>query len=260
MFSRFKKAQETVLDILFPPLCLNCRKYMQGKELLCSDCFSSIHINNSMFCPVCGLRIIEGKTICRHGPEKLKEYPYLLAPATNYDDEIIRNLIHYFKYKGFIDIALILGILAEKYITTVFRNSEIINYVLVPVPLHPKRQRQRGFNQSELLAKFLSVKFNLPMINALKRIKNSKPQAKMKKDNKKVYFFEDEPDSNARNYEKRKKNISGAFSIINPEEITGKNVILIDDVYTSGATMSEAARILKNHGAKKIIALVVAKA
>lgn len=116
------------------------------------------------------------------------------------------------------------------------------NFIIIPIPLHSGRKRQRGFNQAELLGQFIAKDMNLEFCDTLKRIKNNKPQAKMK------------------NHEERAKNIAGCFKIKNPEIVRGKNILLIDDVYTSGATMNEAAKILKENGARKIIAVVLAKA
>jgi len=268
MFSRFKKARGLALDILFPPLCINCAKNIEGMEIICSECFSLIHTHSSMFCPICDLRLLFDKRMCNHGQEIFKKHPYFLAPATNYDDPLIQNLIYYLKYKSFKNISPILGKILENYLKSIYENCklEIKNYILVPIPLHPKRQKQRGFNQSELLAKFLSERFNIPIISPLKRIKETKPQAQFNKSKNKNSILrriskilkENEP--LMPNYEKRRKNISGAFLIINSKIVRDKNIILIDDVYTSGATMSEASILLKNNGANKIIALVVAKA
>ena len=119
---------------------------------------------------------------------------------------------------------------------------EIRNFVIVPIPLHPRRRRNRGFNQAKLLAESVAKNFNLPVFENLIRIKNNDPQMKIK------------------GFEARIKNINGCFKIQNPEFIAGKNIILIDDVFTSGATMNEAVKILKSAGAKKTIALVASKA
>ena len=120
--------------------------------------------------------------------------------------------------------------------------NKLINYLIVPIPLHSKRRRERGFNQAELLAKTISENLGLLPTNALERTKNTKAQAKLKKS------------------ECREENVAGCFKIKNPESVRDKNIILVDDVFTSGATMNEAVKILKENGAKRIIALVAAKA
>lgn len=128
--------------------------------------------------------------------------------------------------------------------TNFFSEIDKKNILLIPIPLHKRKKRQRGFNQSELLAEAVASHFSLsynPKI--LLKIKNNLPQAKIN------------------NFSNRKKNSENIFQIsnFNLNLIKNKWIILIDDVYTSGATMQEAAKILKKNGAKKIIGLVIAK-
>jgi len=307
MFPSLRKVKNIILDILFPPICLNCRKHLTqtGPEnLICSDCLSLIKLNNTLFCPICRARLAENKLTCGHfitaqinvnnprlsasnvriNPRKsASKFSYYLAAASNYDDPILQNLIHQFKYKRCKNLAPVLGEILIKYLNqlSLIKAKEISSergseaerawfpseareseaeapakplagrlsgsenlslWLIVPVPLHSRRKRERGFNQAKLLAEIVARHFNLTLIEALKRIKNTKPQAKIK------------------DIEKRMKNISNCFVIKNPEMIQGKNIILVDDVFTSGATMNEAVKILKQNGAKKVIALVLAKA
>ncbi|MDP3014862.1 MAG: phosphoribosyltransferase family protein [bacterium] len=286
------KLKNIVLDILFPPICVNCHKTLTNAEndadlrgkFICEQCLNLIKLNNTLFCPICRARLAENKKICSHSY-------YLLAAAGNYDDPVLQNLIHYFKYKSFENLAPILGKILIKYLSNlsftinqqgqkaIFRREALgalpslvserskesaererrraatagvaatpvlierwlSGYLIVPIPLHPGRERERGFNQAKLLAEITARHFNLPLIDGLKRIKNNKPQAKLK------------------DFEKRIKNISGCFEIKNPNFIKGKNIILVDDVFTSGATINEAVRILKKNCAGKIIAMVIAK-
>lgn len=237
------KAKEIVLDILFPPICLNCRKTLTNKKedccwkekIVCNQCLDSVKINTSFFCPICRARLPENKKICHYNAR------YFLAAAGNYDDPTLQNLIHYFKYKHFQKLASVLANLMISHLNILNSKFYILNSIIIPIPLHPNRKRQRGFNQAQLLAETIACHFKLPLINELKRIKDNKPQAKTK------------------NFEERERNILNCFEIKNPEMIQGKNIILIDDVFTSGATINEAAKILKENGAKKIIALVLAK-
>ncbi len=248
------KTKNIILDILFPPICLNCQKYLKNKnKFICDNCFNAIKFNNTLFCPVCRARLADGKKICHY------DTLYLLAAAGNYDDVILRNLIHYFKYKSFKNLAPVLGEIILKYFKTcrlwpasaakrgeraspLAGNLKLETYLIVPIPLHSRRERERGFNQAKLIAKIIACHLNLLFVNGLERIKNNKPQANLK-DN-----------------EARIKNMTNCFKIKNPELIKGKNIILVDDVFTSGATINEAVKILKENGAKKIIALVIAKA
>ncbi|MEK7119951.1 MAG: phosphoribosyltransferase family protein, partial [Patescibacteria group bacterium] len=115
------------------------------------------------------------------------------------------------------------------------------SWVMVPVPLHPKKERSRGFNQSFLIAKIVSEYFNIFLdVTSLKRIKNTSPQAQIK------------------NKDERLKNMEGAFQVSSGSDLKNKNILLIDDILTTGATLDACAKALKIGGAGKIIAAVLA--
>lgn len=240
MLSFLIKFKNAIFDILFPPICLNCRSALiNSGNYICDNCYNSIQINTSLFCPVCRRRWAENKKICFHAS-------YALAAAGNYDDPILKNLIHYFKYEYFENLASVLKKIIIKYVESLDWRSEfkINNFIVIPLPLHPRREKERGFNQSKLLAESVSRHFNLKLLDILKRIKNSKPQAQC--ENK-----------------KRMENVSNCFQLKNSadaEKIKNKNILLIDDVFTSGATANEAIKILKQNHCRKIIVLVLAKA
>ncbi|MBI4993772.1 ComF family protein [Candidatus Wolfebacteria bacterium] len=234
------KVKNIIFDILFPPICLNCQKLITDKNndkeiFLCADCRDKIKLNSSLFCPACRLRLAHNKKICNHPNSQ-----YLLAAAGNYDDEIFKNLIHYFKYQSFENLTPFLGDLILNYLNIL--NFNFSRFIIISIPLHKYRERRRGFNQANLLGEYVSKKLNLEFLDALKRIKNNEPQAKLK------------------NSEQRIKNMENCFKIKDGYNVNGKNIILIDDVFTTGATMNEAAKILKQNNAKKIIALVLARA
>lgn len=242
------KAKNIMLDIIFPPICLNCRKYLIGDKFICDDCFRLIKINSALFCPICKSRLADNKKICNHS-KKIQPYFYLLAAAGNYDDAVLRNLIHGLKYQYLKNSASFLGELIFRYLKNlplpfVKNQKSAVNgqWLIIPIPLHSSRERQRGFNQSKLIAEFIAEKFNLPLIEILKRIKNNKPQVGLKGN------------------EERIENVKNCFAIQNPKLVEKKNILLIDDVFTSGATMNEAVKILKQNGARRVIALVLAKA
>ena len=119
---------------------------------------------------------------------------------------------------------------------------DINKFYISYVPIHKIKERKRGFNQSKELALTLSKYFNIPIISTLQKIKNNDPQAKMK------------------SQIDRLNNVSDTIKIKKNINIEGKNIILVDDISTSGATLFESSGILKKYGAKKIIGLVVAKA
>jgi len=249
MFPLLIKAKNIALDVLFPQICPICEKSLEEKsqkklQPICGQCLNSIKLNNSTFCPVCRARLPENRKICHQNSH------FILAAAGNYDNPAWQKLIQAFKYQGLETLAPILGNLMIRYVEN--SKLEIVpprgipqsgkNFIVVPIPLHKSRERQRGFNQAQLLAEIIAKHFNLPLAPAIGRIKKTEPQARMK------------------NKEERLKNIAGCFKITNREFIENKNIILVDDVFTTGDTINEAVKILKIAGAKKIIALAAAKA
>lgn len=157
----------------------------------------------------------------------------------SYEDPIIRGLIHDLKYKrvrGAIPILAELVYTAALYYGVHFPQ----NAVIIPIPLHKKRERFRGFNQSALIACHFADSASLDFLpNALQKNKKTKPQ---------VGLFGGE----------RKINISGAFEVKNAEAVREKPVILFDDVKTTGATLEEGASVLKKTGAGRIYAITIA--
>lgn len=195
----------------------------------------NLKLNQTLFCPVCRARLARNVKICH------KNSQYKLGAATSYNEEAVRKLIWQLKYRGRTGNAAPLAKLLLHYLETC--NLKLETFLVVPVPLSKTRLRKRGYNQATLLAKILSENLKLPVVdNALIRIKDAPPQAEV------------------RDWETRKTNIQNSFSVADSALIKNKNVILVDDVFTSGATLNEAAKTLKSAGVKQILALVVAKA
>jgi ComF family protein len=158
----------------------------------------------------------------------------------SYENEILKKSIHGLKYKFVEDLAVPLGDLLVKELEKVQGQIEEPDFI-VPVPLHKKRLLGRGFNQSELLALKIRERLGWPIENAvLARSKMTTPQVDL-------------------DGAGRKKNISGAFSVVDLSKILNKKIVLVDDVSTSGATMEECARVLKMAGAKEVWGVAVAK-
>lgn len=230
------------LDIFFPWQCLNCKKEISRSYPLCKKCQAGIPINYSFICPVCKKRIINfSKRSCF-----CKTNIFALGVVSFYENSIIRKTIHLFKYQRIIFLQKPLSGLMIKFLkeTNFFSEINKENILVIPIPLHKRKRNQRNFNQSELLAKAVASHFSLnyhPEI--LLRIKNNPPQVKIN------------------NFSEREKNVKDIFQISDDSLNTIKNkwIVLIDDVYTSGATMQEAAKVLKKNGAKKVIGLVLAK-
>jgi ComF family protein len=147
----------------------------------------------------------------------------------------LRELIHLFKYGGMKALAKPLG---TQLAAALPRDQQFD--VVVPMPLHWKRRWQRGFNQSELLARFTARRCGIPMVNAVSRLRATNNQAGL---------------SNA----KRRNNVSGAFGVSKPRVVAGQRVLLVDDVMTTGATASACARALKRAGATSVAVLTLAR-
>jgi competence protein ComFC len=220
-------------DAFFPRRCVRCRAAV-GSGVLCGGCRAKIALHSSLFCGKCRARLPEAEKICH------KDFPYILGAAGAYRDETMRMLIHRLKFKGIRDAAAPLAEIMAGYVSKLALSPA--DYVAVPIPLSERRRRERGFNQSELIAMALARRLGMPLETAaLVRMRHSSPQ------------------SLSASVAERKENVKGCFAAANGS-LRSENIILIDDVTTSGATFLEAARTMKAAGAKKIIALAAAMA
>lgn len=221
-------------DIFFPPVCVGCGESIAA-GVICDPCRKSINVFETLFCGTCAARLPELKKICHAAA------PYVLGAAGRYDDEPLRALIHALKFQGIAAAATPLAEILAEYVARL--GLDLQHFVATPLPLSEKRLRSRGFNQSFLIAHYFAKMIDIPFEkNLLRRIHHRKPQSETED------IFE------------RKENVRGCFALGDADAVAGKNIILIDDVTTSGTTFTEAARVLKAGGAKKIIALAVAQA
>ena len=149
------------------------------------------------------------------------------------------SAIHQFKYGRKDHMAKSLGPLLAEFAAE--RLSETDSVLVMPVPLHPKRLRERGFNQSLLLARHVTTKLNAELdFLSLRRIRYTQPQTGLKKD-------------------ERRKNVRKAFGLTDPKGIKGRTVILVDDVATTGNTLNECARTVRRAGAENVYGAVLAR-
>lgn len=226
-----------LLDILFPCFCLNCKK--QG-TYLCQDCQALIEILEYQFCPVCDRIAMNGKT-CNSCQKKTNlEGLYF---AISYSHPLAKKIIHQFKYQPFIkELAQPLANLIINHFLILNKDINWTQFKLVSIPLNKKKIRWRGFNQSQEITQYISRFFKVPILNnALVRSKTNIPQIKIK------------------DFNVRKENIKGVFSCQNPEIIKNQKILLVDDVFTTGATMEEGAQVLKKAGAKEVWGIVIAR-
>jgi ComF family protein len=150
------------------------------------------------------------------------------------------EIISRYKYRGDSRLAKSLGDLLAGYEDSDFSFHDY--RLVVPVPLHPRRLRRRGFNQSLLLARRISRRYSLPLdFTALRRIRATVPQTEL-------------------SAAERRKNIRGAFAVFRAQTITEKDILLVDDVFTTGATVEECAKVLLKAGANRVDVLTLARA
>ncbi len=239
------KLKLLILDTLFPISCLSCG---QDGFWLCDDCLQKITILNFQVCPRCEKFITEQGNLCYNCKNNTKREPFYLdalVVATKYKESNISKIIHTYKYNFVRDLSAPLG---EILIKIILRSNLPLPDFIIPVPLHSRRLRWRGFNQAGLIAEIVSQKltpgFEIPLLdNILIRNKYTSPQMKIG------------------NYSDRKKNIQNSFLISKSsvEKIKNKKILIVDDVATTSATLSECAKILKESGAKKVFAAVIAR-
>jgi ComF family protein len=230
-----QKSSQFLLDLVFPPRCVNCQV---ANSWLCEKCQREITFIDGIVCERCGTPtpVAEAASCpqCRHNPLQFIDG---IRSAAYFENNPIRPAIHFLKYRNHKAIAAILGqILAdacEKY--------GVEADVVVPVPLHAARFRERGYNQCELLAREVGILLDLPVnINSLQRIRHTKSQMKL-------------------GATERHQNVIDAFACRN-QALSGQTILLIDDVCTTGSTLDACARALKQHGVISVWGMTLAKA
>ncbi len=218
------------LDLLFPRYCINCGR--EG-DFICEQCRLLLTLITPPICDKCG-RPLLGKRTCNRCISEQNYIDGIRAPFSF--EGVVRRCIHKFKYENIRALAGSLSI----FLYDCLQNNAVSADVIVPVPLHPKRLRERGYNQSGLLAHELGRLSGLPVIeNHLVRCLHTLPQAQ------------------SSGVDERRHNIVNAFKCLD-RRLQGKKVLVIDDVVTSGSTLNICARELKSTGAASVWGLAVA--
>ncbi len=230
---------ETALNLALPPRCLGCGGHVQQHAALCSACYAPLKFLSGPQCAICAHPFesaLPKGTICAACEADSPAYDKVCAVLI-YDDAC-RSLVTRFKYGDQTHHA----VLFAKWIWQVAGDAVSEGDLLVPVPLHRWRLLRRRFNQSALLASLLARRCHVPVSHALKRVKNTPPQASLSQ-------------------KARKRNVSGVFRVKERAKpcLKDKRVILVDDVMTTGSTLDACARQLKRAGAAEVIVCVVAK-
>lgn len=234
------------LDLIFPIECLGCSR---DGFWLCEDCFKEIRLKPRQYCLNCKKENEWGEFCQPCGVNYNLDGVWI---AALYDELLVSRAIKNLKYYFVSDLAGDLSRLIILFIDELLKQSRVLKYslppsilnfsdnLIVPVPLAKKRWRWRGFNQAELLARKVALKYNLELDSrSLIRTKHKKPQAKLSEI-------------------RRLENVKECFSW-QDGDLNKRNIILLDDVVTTGATLNECAKVLKAAGAGEVWGLVVAK-
>ncbi|MFH1406819.1 MAG: ComF family protein [Candidatus Omnitrophota bacterium] len=236
-----RRVLETFLDVLYPSRCLGCRRSIDKDALICQACWASIRKQMPPFCQKCGKEMYSfdknADVLCNECRDA--DYLFERAYSVCRYEEPLKHCIHSFKYAGKKSLA---AALSEMLIEFCKQHLDMRSLnLIVPVPLHPARQREREFNQAELLAKPLAETFGIEHgPKGLRRKTQGKAQSIL-------------------NRELRLKNIVGAFEATQPDSLSGRSILLVDDVFTTGATVNECAKALRNARAKKVTVLTLAR-
>ena len=232
---------QAAVSLLYPATCAVCGKNLRAGEYLCNGCKAKIVRIAPPFCQTCS-EPFEGSintaftcANCAH-----RTIYFDAAVAAYRGRGIVRDVIHEFKYNRQIHLRH----LVARWLRAALDDERLGGYnfdVIVPVPLHPARQRERGFNQASLLAEILSAQTSIRCRPLLKRIRYTTTQTALDRS-------------------ERMENLHNAFRLRKNADVRGLRVLLIDDVLTTGSTLSECARVMKRAGAISVHAATAARA
>ena len=220
-----------LLDLFYPPRCVGCGR---TGPVFCVTCRGSVPYLQPPFCPLCGQsQELPGLcSSCAHRPLRIDGIRSVAV-----FEGAVRKAIHGLKYRNMRALAAPLG----EMLTDYWQENVLAADVLVPVPLHARRQRERGYNQSHLLAAYVGQSLGIPVVcDVLRRNRYTLAQTRL---------------SGA----ERRQNVAGAFACAGPG-LCDKRVVLVDDVCTTGSTLEACSVALKAGGARSVWALTVARA
>jgi ComF family protein len=233
---------EGVLLFIYPPTCAGCGEPISPAEPLefCPSCRGSLGVMGGPSCPTCGVPVspeAPGSYECGACLGGL--YRFDRARAAGAYRGLLREVIHRFKYDGHISLARPLAQLLLPAATELCTLHEI--NIVLPVPLHSRRLRERGFNQAALLARRVGAFLKIPVeYTVLKRLRWTEPQIGLSP-------------------RKRAENVRGAFGLTSGKAVRDRTVLLVDDVFTTGETVDQCVRALKAGGAREVVVLTVAR-
>lgn len=244
-------AKDAALDLLYPRACAVCGGSRPDSPLahLCGTCATKLPRLVPPYCGVCGewfVGQIDGTFCCANCADRKFDFDFAFAAMKSEDS--MRELIHRYKYEKALWLRVPLGQLLAEALRGGMAESRLAAepaWIAVPVPLHPRRLREREFNQAAELCRVLTKITRIPVSEALARTRYTTVQATLHR-------------------QQRLDNLRGAFSLTSREQrshsLLGQAVLLIDDVFTTGATAQECARVLKRQaGARRVAILTVAR-
>ncbi|MEX1064194.1 MAG: ComF family protein [Candidatus Paceibacterota bacterium] len=231
--------RKMILDLIFPRRCLGCEILLgdNSESTICPGCLSEITTGYMLRCAFCNLITPNGVTcdLCKPG-HSLDQ----LLVTTSYDNPLVEKIMKTMKYRFVKSLAHDISSLMIDYLHKRLLDKE--NLTIIPIPLHRLRLNWRGFNQSEVIAERISNHLDLKLLtDAVARKDNNQSQASIP------------------NRASRATNTTGIFKCIKPESVKNKNILLIDDISTTGSTLDECAKELKSAGANRIMGFVFAR-
>jgi len=237
-----RKVLNVLADIVYPKTCLVCKRQLKAltcvDNLVCTQCWAKIKINAPPFCHCCGRHLEKPiKNICPACVRKQLHFDRAFSPCVY--EGVIKELIHVFKYQGKDYLGPTLTRLMTEFIEEYNLPMDILDSVM-PIPLHKTRLREREFNQAQILSNHIARKFGKKVsYDNLRRLRPTKTQTELEID-------------------ERLLNVKDSFTATKSQDLKGRNILLVDDVLTTGATCSEAAYTLKDAGANIVFVLTLA--
>ncbi|MEQ1859089.1 MAG: ComF family protein [Chthoniobacteraceae bacterium] len=240
MLGALRSTGEALLSLFYPPHCAACGCDTSAGLHLCAKCGDGARRIESPFCRQCSQPFegdITGTFTCSNCGDRSFHFDCAVAPFLARG--VVREFIHRFKYEREYHLRHPLAEWAAAGLDDERIRARAID-ALVPVPLHPARKREREFNQAEAIATLLARRAGVPMRDALQRTRYTTTQTRLDR-------------------HERMENLRGAFRVRHAAAVQNRHLILVDDVFTTGSTVEECARVLREAGAASVRAITVAR-
>jgi competence protein ComFC len=240
MANPIRSVCNTLIELFYPSNCVGCGHAQSPGVFLCEECKKSVHRIAGPYCRVCSRHfegIISGVFSCPNCEDRPPAFDCVVSKY--HAKGLLRDLIHRFKYGRQYHLR---GVLAE-YLVEAMQDERILGEpadCIVPVPLHPTRLRERGFNQTEALAEALFKREGIPILRCIQRKRYTQTQTRFDRS-------------------ERMLNLRNSFTMRKNSDVRGKHLVLLDDILTTGSTLHECALVLREAGAASVRAITVAR-